>query len=226
MVGLRGKKYMVGLSALIVVFVLAGILLMVWAARLFRRRRIVSGLLCGLFALVFLILPVCIGLVAGNMVTYTRLTHEQRALKAEFSKTGEHQYDVVLTYPEGDVQRVTLRGDEWQVDARIVKWKPLANIVGFDAAYRLERISGRYSEIADERSAPHTVYPLSQPTRLDVWSLVRRISSWVPWVDALYGSAIYVPMADGAAFAVMVTQSGLIVRPLDAAAQHAVGGWH
>lgn len=217
---------MVNLAAVMVILVLLGLWLMIRAARLLGRRRIFSGLLCGLLGLVFLILPVCIGLVAGNMVTYTRLTHEQRALKAEFTKTGEHQFDAVLTYPQGEVQRVTLRGDEWQVDARIVKWKPLANIIGFDAAYRLERISGRYSEIADERSAPHTVYPLSQSSRVDVWSLVRRISSWVPWIDALYGSAVYVPMADKASFAVMVTQSGLIVRPLDEAAQHAIGGWH
>jgi hypothetical protein len=217
---------MVKLVVLIVVLVLVGLWLMGRAARLFKRRHILSGLLCGLFALVLLILPACIGLVAGNMVTYTRLTHEQRALKAEFTKSGEHQFDVVLTYPQGDVQRLTLRGDEWQVDARIVKWKPLANIIGFDAAYRLERISGRYSEIADERSAPHTVYPLSQASMIDVWTLVRRVSSWVPWIDALYGSAVYVPMADRAAFAVMVTQSGLIIRPLDPAAQHAIGGWH
>jgi hypothetical protein len=217
---------MVTLGVLIVVLGSLGLWLMGRAARLFRRRRILSGLLCGSLALIFLILPVSIGLVAGNLVTYTRLTHEQRALKAEFTKTGEHEFNAVLTYPQGDVQRVTLRGDEWQVDARIVKWKPLANIIGFDAAYRLERISGRYTEIADERSEPHTVYPLSPPTLLDVWSLVRRISAWVPWIDALYGSAVYVPMADGASFAVMVTQSGLIVRPLDAAAQHAIGGWH
>jgi hypothetical protein len=217
---------MVQIVLLIALLVLIGWWLMVRAGRLFRRGRMVSGLMCVLVGLVFLIVPVAIGLVAGNMVTYTRLTHEQRALKAEFSKTGEHQFDVVLTYPQGEVQRVTLRGDEWQVDARIVKWKPLANIVGFDAAYRLERISGRYTEIADERSAPHTVYPLSQESRLDVWSLIRRISSWVPWIDALYGSAVYVPMADGASFAVMVTQSGLIVRPLDEAAQRAIGGWH
>ncbi len=217
---------MVKLTVLIVVLVLVGLWLLARAAARFRKGRIVSGLLCALLAVIFLVLPVAIGLVAGNMVTYTRLTHEQRALKAEFTKTGDHQFNAVLTDPQGNVQRVTLSGDEWQVDARIVKWKPLANIIGFDAAYRLERISGRYSQIADERSAPHTVYPLSASSRIDVWALVRRISTWVPWIDALYGSAVYVPMADGAAYAVMVTQSGLIVRPLDAAAEHAIGGWH
>jgi hypothetical protein len=214
------------IAVVIIVLVVLGVLFMAGAAALLRRRRIFSGLLCALFALTLLMLPVGIALIAGNLVTYTRLTHEQRALKAEFTRSGEHQFDAVLTYPSGDVQRVTLRGDEWQVDARIVKWKALANIVGFDAVYRLERISGRYSEIADERSAPHTVFALSEPSRVDVWSLVRQFSAWLPWVDALYGSAVYVPMADGASFAVMVTQSGLIVRPLNPGAEHAVGGWH
>jgi hypothetical protein len=217
---------MVKLTVVIVLMALLGLWLLARAGGLFRRRRIAGGMLCALVAVIFLVLPAAIALVGSNMVTYTRLTHEQRALKAEFTRTGEHQYDAVLTDPQGNVQRVALRGDEWQVDARIVKWKPLANIIGFDAAYRLERISGRYSDISDERSAPHTVYALSEPTRIDVWALVRRISAWVPWIDALYGSAVYVPMADGAAFAVLVTQSGLIVRPLDAAAQHAIGGWH
>ncbi|MBS0579246.1 MAG: hypothetical protein JSR36_08295 [Proteobacteria bacterium] len=217
---------MTKLAAVLLGLILAGLLMLGGSAALFRRRRVFSGLLCGVFALFLLLLPVGIGLVAGNMVTYTRLTHEERALKAEFTQTGEHQFDAVLTFPSGDVQRLVLRGDEWQVDARIVKWKPLANIVGFDAAYRLERITGRYSAIADERSAPHTVYALSPATRLDVWSVVRHLSAWLPWFDALYGSAVYVPMADGASYAVLATQAGLIVRPLNAAAGSAVGGWH
>jgi hypothetical protein len=214
------------LAVVIIVLVVLGVLFVVGAAARFRRRRVISGLLCALLGLILLALPIGIVLVAGDMVTYTRLTHEQRALTAGFTRTGDHQFDAVLSFPSGQVQRVSLRGDEWQVDARIVKWKALANIAGFDAAYRLERISGRYAEIADERSAPHTVFPLSEPTRLDVWSLVRQVNAWLPWVDALYGSAVYVPMADGASFAVMVTQSGLIVRPLNPGAEHAIGGWH
>ena len=116
----------------------------------------------------------------------------------------------------------SLRGDEWQVDARIVKWKAFANLVGFDAAYRLERISGRYDDIAQERGEPHSVFPLAPGTRLDTWAMIKRFSQWLPWVDALYGSAVYVPMADGAVFEVMVSQSGLLVRPAErcGAARH------
>jgi hypothetical protein len=47
----------------------------------------------------------------------------------------------------------------------------------------------------------------------------------VPWVDALFGSATFVPMADGALYAVSVSQSGLIARPANQAARNAVAGW-
>lgn len=209
--------------ALVAVF---GLILLVSAARLLGRRHILGGLLCGLFALLLLVASAGVGLMAGNLVTYSRLTHEQRALTLAFSRTNDHEFSTILTFPAGEVQRVTLRGDEWQVDARIVKWKAFANLVGFDAAYRLERISGRYDDIAQERGEPHSVFPLAPGTRLDTWAVIKRFSQWLPWVDALYGSAVYVPMADGAVFEVMVSQSGLLVRPLNDAARHAVSGWH
>jgi hypothetical protein len=42
----------------------------------------------------------------------------------------------------------------------------------------------------------------------------------------LYGSATYLPMADGADYEVTVSQSGLVARPLNDAARLAVGAWH
>jgi hypothetical protein len=102
----------------------------------------------------------------------------------------------------------------------------LANLLGFDTAYRLDRISGRYTSIDDERSLPRTVYALNQPERVDLWALAHRYRSLVPWIDALYGSATYLPMADGARYAISVSQSGLIARPVNQLAIAAVGDWH
>jgi hypothetical protein len=118
-----------------------------------------------------------------------------------------------------------LRGDEWQIDARVLKWYALANLVGFDSAYRLERISGRYADIERERNAPRTVFTLNSPYGIDTWTLLRTWRRYLPWVDAFYGSAVYVPMSDGAQFQVLVSQSGLIVRPLNGVARDAVGAW-
>ena len=214
------------LTALIAACALAGVLLLVAAVRRLRRRKLVGGALCGANALVLILLSVAAVLIASNLRTYQRLTFEQPAGELQLNRTGDREFDAVLTYPSGERANFALRGDEWQVDARVLKWHALANLVGFDAAYRLERIGGRYTRIEDERSQARTVYSLNPPQRIDPWDLVRRYHSWVPWVDALYGSATFLPMADGALFEIKVTQSGLVARPLNQAARDAVGNWH
>ncbi len=213
-------------TALIAVLGLAGALFFIIAVRRLRRRRVIGGLFSGLTSLALFLLTACAWLAAANLRTYQRLSAEQRAGELEFSATGAHQYNGVLTFPAGERAVFSMRGDEWQVDARILKWQPFANLLGFDSAYRLERISGRYSRIEDERSQPRTVYPLYPPDRVDLWELIRRYHAWLPWFDALYGNAVYLPMADGALYEIKVSQTGLVARPLNQAARDAVGNWH
>jgi len=47
-----------------------------------------------------------------------------------------------------------LNGDEWQLDARILRWEPALQILGFNTIYRLERLNGRYSKIDQELDQP------------------------------------------------------------------------
>jgi hypothetical protein len=213
-------------TALIVVFSLAGVLLLFAAVRRLRRRRLVGGALNGAAALVLIVLSVSAALIAVNLRTYQRLTFEAPAGELQLTRTGDREFNAVLSYPSGERRYFALRGDEWQIDARVLKWRALANMMGFDTAYRLERISGRYTRIEDERDQPRTVYSLHAPQRIDPWELVHRYHSWIPWVDALYGSATFLPMADGALYDIHVSQSGLIARPLNQAARDAVGSWH
>jgi hypothetical protein len=46
-----------------------------------------------------------------------------------------------------------------------------------------------------------------------------------PGIDAYYGSATYVPMADGARFEVSLSRDALIARPGNDKAVEAVGKW-
>jgi len=213
------------ITALIVVLALAGVLLLFAAVRRIRRRKVFRGLLNGATALVLILLSLGAALIAGDLRTYQRLTYEQPVGELQLNRTGERQFNAVLTYPGGEHADFALRGDEWQIDARVLKWRALANIVGFDSVYRLERIGGRYARIEDERDQPRTVYSLNPPQRIDPWDLVHRYHSWIPWLDALYGSAAFLPMADGALYEVKMLQSGLIARPLNQAATDAVAGW-
>jgi hypothetical protein len=214
------------LTALIAAFALTGVLLLVAAVRRLRRRRLFGGVLTGATALVLILLSVCAALIAANLVTYQRLSFEQPAGELQLTRAGPREYNAVLTFPTGVHATFALSGDEWQVDARVLKWHSFVNLLGFDTAFRLERISGRYARVEDERTQARTVYALNPPQRIDPWELVHSYHSWVPWIDAVYGNATFLPMADGALYEIKVSQSGLIARPLNQAARDAVGGWH
>jgi hypothetical protein len=166
-----------------------------------------------------------IALIAMNLYTYARLTHEQAAARVSIRQLGERQYVLTVETRKVPPRHFQVHGDEWQIDARVLKWRALGNLLGFDTVYRFERLSGRYADIAQERGAARTVHSLAQDPGLDLWSLVRKHHQYVPLADALYGSAVYVPMAEAAEYTVTVSTSGLVVRPGNEAARKAVGGW-
>ncbi len=214
---------------LILGFALLGVLialpLLVAALRRLQRFRLVGGTLYLLFAGVVLLLLAGAGLVAANLFTYARLTHEQEAARVTSRQLGQRHYAVSLQPANAPLRHFELRGDEWQIDARVLKWRAMGNLLGLDTLYRLERLSGRYGDAASERTAQRTVHDLTQDAGLDLWALTRRYQRYVPLADALYGSAAFVPMAEGAEYAVSVSATGLVVRPVNEAARKAVGGW-
>jgi hypothetical protein len=189
-----------------------------------RRRRPVLTTIASLGFLVAVLAALAIALAGASLLSWTRLTHEAPAATLSFHARGPRAFDVDVAYADGRRDRFVLAGDEWQVDARILKWRPFATLVGFDTVFRLERIAGRYQDLDTERSAAHTVWPLHPDDRFDVWSLARAAN--LPWIDARYGSAVYLPMADGARFDVSVGPGGLVARPGNDAARAAVSGWH
>jgi hypothetical protein len=214
---------------LIVGIVLVGLALsfpfFLGSVRRLRRLQLVRGSLFFLFGGVLVLLVVAAVLVAANLVTYARLTHEQEAARVTTRRLGEREFAVSVQTRDRPPRQYSLRGDEWQIDARVLKWRALGNLLGFDTVYRLERLSGRYGDVQSERSAPRTVHELAQDPGVDFWSMARRYHDYLPLADALYGSAAYVPMAEGAEYVVTVSASGLVVRPANDAAKNAVGGW-
>jgi len=63
---------------------------------------------------------------------------------------------------KNNTEILDLRGDEWQIDARVLKWRGMAVLIGFDTLYRLDRLSGRYRDITQERIGLRTVHSLSE----------------------------------------------------------------
>lgn len=177
-------------------------------------------LLGSVFALVALMMLS----IGANLRTYQRLTYEAPAATLGFRRVSERYWTVELETRDGAYRALDLRGDEWQLEARVIKWQAIGLILGLDTLYRLDRLSGRYRDVELERSAPRTAHALGgEDVGLDVWALAQR--RWLPLVDASYGSGVYLPAAEGARYEVKVSSSGLVARPLNDAARRALAEW-
>ncbi len=164
-------------------------------------------------------------LLAFGYYSYDRLTSEKVISSIQFTQTARDEYEARLMIRGERDRFFRLRGNEWQMDARVISWKPPATIFGLDPLYRLERLSGRFSEIDRERNETRTVHALSPDPTLDIWTVARQFPLLTPGVDAHYGSATYVPMADGARFEVSLSRDAIIARPANEAAREALGSW-
>jgi hypothetical protein len=213
-------------DAIAAVIGIFGLLLVALACQRLARARFLAAGGSALAGVLLLAVAAAFFIVSLNLHTYARLTFEQPVAEIVFEARGPQHYRATLTQiPSGEMQMFVLAGDEWQLDARVLKWKGWANLLGLDAQYRLERVSGRYRDIEQERSAERTVYGLSENPGVDLWVLSTQYPKWLPFVDAVYGSATYLPMADGARFEVKMTQSGLMARPVNEAANAAASTW-
>ena len=164
-------------------------------------------------------------LLSFSYYGYDQLVDEQPVSQIEFAEIAPGRYQARVMIDGKTDRLLELRGDEWQMDARVVNWKPPATLLGLDPIYQLDRLSGRYSDIDDEMSEERTVHPLSDDLQFDVWDVARKFPVLMPGIDAYYGTATYLPMADGARFEVSLTRTALIARPVNDAARDAVGEW-
>jgi hypothetical protein len=218
---------LIGLMGLIVVS--AGI------GALSRRRPFsaIGGIFSGT---AFLALAAAILLLGLNIQTYSRLTWERPVATIDLHQTGERMFDATIAQappapdfgqprPADPPRTFPLKGDEWRIEARVLKWKPWATVLGLNARYRLERLAGEFADTASEQAGPPSVIDLLQPEEAGgLWQLSNRLNK-AHVLDTAYGSAALMPMTDGARYEVSLTQSGLLARPANDAAAKAVGGW-
>lgn len=211
----------------VLIVLLAGILLVLVSLIRLGQRRLIVASLQGLFGLVLISVGGIFLLLALNIHTYQRLTYEKPVVSLTFVQTGPQQYRATLEYLDNHRREdYLLNGDEWQIDARILRWVPAFQLLGSNTLYRLERLNGRYSRIEEEQSKPRTVHGLAREQGLDLWTLAHDYRQWLKWLDAYFGSAAYLPMHDGARYLVTINQYGVIARPDNAPAEEAVSTWH
>lgn len=192
--------------------ILVALVLLSYAARAFRNKHLGGGLSRFIIALLFLSVGLLAAVIGLGVQGFRTLTSEQLAATVEVQKLGEQRFQAVFTFPDGEVKTFELAGDEFSVEANIVKWHPWANFVGLQTAYELDRVSGRYTLLDDEQTQPRTVYSLGQNQAVNLFSLSQRLPGLSTLIDAQYGSSTFTPANDESRYEVRVSTTGLLVR--------------
>lgn len=192
-----------------------GALCLVLAVLGFRGRRFIAASTATLAGLLWLSLAALFVTLGAGLAGYRALTREEVALRVMITPLAGKKFLADARFPEGRAETWEITGDQLYVDARILKWHGIANLLGLHTAYELDRIGGRYRDIAEERAAPRTIHALGAPKPFDLFEWVERHTWMAPLVDAEYGSATFIDVDDIAAYEVRVSTTGLLIRKVE-----------
>lgn len=211
-----GLAWFTGLLALLALFIAARIL---FAPNWF------LAWLRGTAGVAFLALALLIGVIAYDLRSYDPQVQDKPLVTLSFSADGPQRYRVNLL-EGGEEREVTLEGDLWQLDARLLGWKGLAALIGLQPGYRLEKLSGRFLAIEQQQSARFARVALAEsPYGIDLWRWLRLGQRDLFLFEPQAARVTYLPIADGAVFSVSLGPTGLMAQPMNQVAQQALKDW-
>jgi hypothetical protein len=218
----------------VILFALSVILLLIALGHLlamhrhWRARRHVHALHRAAWTAVFLLAAAITAGLGLAIRSYHLLSAETPIATLTAQQLGPQDFAVRIELPDGTREGAELHGDEWQLDAHVIKWTPRAVALGAQPLYRLDRLASRYRDATQAQTTPPSVVPLNEDSIIDLWQLKQQFPRWLPWIDADYGSAAYLPLVDGGKYtATLSAAGGLIARPADkeTADKLQAGGW-
>jgi hypothetical protein len=201
-------------TVLLVVVIASGLLGLILAlvgVGALRRRHALGGIAGILAGLVFLSVGAACLTMSVAMQGYRAFTREETAATITTRPVGPQRFEALFRFADGETRTFEVEGDQLYVDAHIVKWHPIANLLGVHTGYELDRVGGRYEDIEDERQRPRSLYSLKAPKPVDAFALARKYTFLAPLVDAEYGSATFTDARRPAQYELNVSTTGLLV---------------
>ena len=177
-----------------------------------RKKKLFSSAFRFLLALLALSSAGLLGMIVIATEGYRALTHEEIAAVVKTEPIGAKWFTAHFRFPDGHEASYRLAGDALYVDAHILKWKPIVNILGLHTAYELDRVTGRYMDLKEERESIRTVFLLSRAKPMNMFTLRQHYSLLRPLLDAEYGSASFINADKPAHFEISVSTTGLLIR--------------
>jgi hypothetical protein len=196
------------------------------AAKLLINSKWILGFLRGAVGLALLLSTAFLCVSANDILGYKGSESGKSIATISFRKKEANNYQVDIKEVGGETYTVDLEGQQWKLNARMYKWSPMINAMGFRTGYRLDDVSARYLELQmDNLVGKREPAKLNKSTKIDIWEFLYLHPIDLLAVEAYVGSPGFTPVADGAIFDIVLTGLNLTANPLNDVAKSAVKSW-
>jgi hypothetical protein len=168
-----------------------------------------------------------VALIGMNVQTYNRLSYERPVATVSLQRTGDNGFEATLVEigdngaPLGAAHTYALSGNEWQLDARVITWPSWAGVLGLDSQYELKHIWGRNVGQSEPLTAEGKHLIVERPG-ISLETVAGALGGLSPVQGRDFGSAVYMPMVDGAQYNICITEDALVVDPANDRARGAL----
>jgi hypothetical protein len=104
-----------------------------------------------------------------------------------------------------------LDGDQWRVEGHILRWAEWTRFLGLKTCYRLTRIDGRFSSVAQASERRPTVVGLADEAD-GFWNWMHEEGYALPGVESVWGGGAYHRAEENVIFQVWVTPGGYMIK--------------
>ncbi|MEE4244195.1 MAG: hypothetical protein V2I33_02215 [Kangiellaceae bacterium] len=182
-----------------------------------KRLKLLSFGLQSLSGLLFATLALTASLVILNLEVYSVLSYEENVARLTVVEQSEQTMIIELTidHQSPTTRRYRLSGDQIQIDVLFLKWRPFGQMLGLKPLYSLDRLKGRYVDIATARLNNPDIYSLQSDSLL-VSAQFEQLANYLKWFyDVEYGSSVYRSVELGKTYDISISQTGLLIRQVE-----------
>ena len=134
-------------------------------------------------------------LVFFTTIGYKIVNQETKVATIHIIPNKTQEFTAVVNWVDGTREEFAVTGDQFYIDAKILKWNSWVSFLGVKTWYEFDRLGGRYISVEDEQNKPRSIYQLSEKKDFDLYLLRKQYTFLDFMVDAEYGSAAFF-MAD------------------------------
>ncbi len=140
------------------------------------------------------------------VLTYTNLTKEGLVASVYFDAVPQKQKEYIAHLYDAENSKIgdfIIYGDQWRIDAKFIKMKYWAAVLGAESKYTLDRIEGRYEDVQEANTLQKIAHQIESSSLIDNFSF---------FMDIAYGSSVYKEIALNTKYKVLKSTTGLLVR--------------